>query len=85
MKRGPVFIVMASIPPKVRRSTPLGLRSAGVGHLARRSRRQMLSFAGVKPRTHKVRIGARRVVAVMAGGEQANSDPTVREDVWKPA
>src|SRR5262249_55901402 len=71
MKRGAVFIDMASIPPKMAQEHAAWLKERGVGHLD-------------APVSGGSLGAAEGSLAIMAGGEQADFDRTEREGVWKP-
>ena len=71
MKRGAVFIDMASIPPKMAQEHAAWLKERGVGHLD-----APVSGGSVG--------AAEGSLAIMAGGEQADFNRTERDGVWKP-
>jgi len=71
MKRGAVFIDMASIPPKMAQEHAAWLKERGVAHLD----------APVSGGSFGAAEGS---LAIMAGGEQADFDRTERDGVWKP-
>jgi len=71
MKRGAVFIDMASIPPKMAQEHASWLKERGVGHLD----------APVSGGSFGAAEGS---LAIMAGGEKADFDRTERDGVWKP-
>jgi 2-hydroxy-3-oxopropionate reductase len=71
MKKGAVFIDMASIPPKMAQEHAAWLKQRGVGHLD----------APVSGGSLGAAQGAR---GRLAGGERADFDRTEREGVWKP-
>lgn len=71
MKRGAVFIDMASIPPKMAQEHAAWLADKGVGHLD----------APVSGGAVGAREGS---LAIMAGGERADFDKTEKQGVWKP-
>jgi len=71
MKRGAVFIDMASIPPKMAQEHAAWLKERGVGHLD----------APVSGGSFGAAEGS---LAIMAGGEKADFDRTERDGVWKP-
>jgi 2-hydroxy-3-oxopropionate reductase len=71
MKRGAVFIDMASIPPKMAQEHAAWLKKRGVGHLD----------APVSGGSFGAAEGS---LAIMAGGEQADFERTERDGVWKP-
>jgi len=71
MKKGAVFIDMASIPPKMAQEHAAWLKERGVGHLD----------APVSGGSFGAAEGS---LAIMAGGERADFDRTERDGVWKP-
>jgi 2-hydroxy-3-oxopropionate reductase len=71
MKKGAVFIDMASIPPKMAQEHAAWLKQRGVGHLD-------------APVSGGSLGAAQGSLAIMAGGERADFDRTEREGVWKP-
>jgi 2-hydroxy-3-oxopropionate reductase len=71
MKKGAVFIDMASIPPKMAQEHAAWLKDRGVGHLD-------------APVSGGSLGAAEGSLAIMAGGERADFDRTEREGVWKP-
>jgi 2-hydroxy-3-oxopropionate reductase len=71
MKRGAVFIDMASIPPKMAQEHSAWLKERGVGHLD-------------APVSGGSLGAAEGSLAIMAGGEKADFDRTERDGVWKP-
>ena len=71
MKRGAIFIDMASIPPKMAQEHAAWLKQRGVGHLD----------APVSGGSFGAAEGS---LAIMAGGEKADFDRTERDGVWKP-
>ena len=71
MKKGAVFIDMASIPPKMAQEHAAWLKDRGVGHLD-------------APVSGGSLGAAEGSLAIMAGGERADFDRAEREGVWKP-
>jgi 2-hydroxy-3-oxopropionate reductase len=71
IKRGAVFIDMASIPPQMAKEHAAWLKERGVGHLD----------APVSGGSFGAAEGS---LAIMAGGEQTDFDRTERDGVWKP-
>lgn len=71
MKKGAVFIDMASIPPKMAQEHAAWLKERGVGPLD----------APVSGGSFGAAEGS---LAIMAGGERADFDRTERDGVWKP-
>jgi 2-hydroxy-3-oxopropionate reductase len=71
IKRGAVFIDMASIPPKMAQEHSAWLKERGVGHLD----------APVSGGSFGAAEGS---LAIMAGGERADFDRAEKEGVWKP-
>ena len=71
MKRGAVFIDMASIPPKMAQEHAAWLKERGVGHVD-------------APVSGGSLGAAEGTLAIMAGGERADFDRTERDGVWKP-
>ena len=71
MKRGAVFIDMASIPPKMAKEHAAWLKERGVGHLD-------------APVSGGSLGAAEGSLAIMAGGDKADFDRTEGDGVWKP-
>ncbi|MGH2509363.1 MAG: NAD(P)-dependent oxidoreductase, partial [Ktedonobacteraceae bacterium] len=71
MKKGAVFIDMASIPPKMAQEHAVRLKQRGVGHLD-------------APVSGGSLGAAEGSLAIMAGGERSDFDRTERDGVWKP-
>lgn len=71
MKRGAVFIDMASIPPRMAQEHAAWLKERGVGHLD-----APVSGGGLG--------AAEGSLAIMAGGEQADFERAERDGVWSP-
>lgn len=71
MKKGAVFIDMASIPPRMAKEHAARLAKKGVGHLD-------------APVSGGSRGAAEGSLAIMAGGERADFDKAERAGVWKP-
>jgi 2-hydroxy-3-oxopropionate reductase len=71
MKRGAVFIDMASIPPKMAKEHAAWLKERGVGHLD-------------APVSGGSLGAAEGSLAIMAGGEKSDFDRTEADGVWKP-
>lgn len=71
MKRGTVFIDMASIPPKMAKEHAAWLKERGVGHLD-------------APVSGGSLGAAEGSLAIMAGGDKADFDRTESDGVWKP-
>jgi 2-hydroxy-3-oxopropionate reductase len=71
MKRGAVFIDMASIPPKMAQEHAAWLKERGVGHLD-----APVSGGSVG--------AAEGSLAIMAGGEKSDFDRAERDGIWKP-
>lgn len=71
MKKGAVFIDMASIPPKMAQEHAAWLKERGIGHLD----------APVSGGSFGAAEGS---LAIMAGGERVDFDRTERDGVWKP-
>jgi 2-hydroxy-3-oxopropionate reductase len=71
IKRGAVFIDMASIPPQMAKEHSAWLKERGVGHLD----------APVSGGSRGATDGS---LAIMAGGERADFERTEQNGVWKP-
>lgn len=71
MKRGAVFIDMASIPPKMAKEHAKWLAERGVGHLD-------------APVSGGSLGAAEGTLAIMAGGERADFDRAQNAGIWKP-
>jgi 2-hydroxy-3-oxopropionate reductase len=71
MKKGAVFIDMASIPPRMAQEHAAWLKERGIGHLD-------------APVSGGSLGAAEGSLAIMAGGERADFDRAEREGVWKP-
>jgi 2-hydroxy-3-oxopropionate reductase len=71
MKRGAVFIDMASIPPKMAQEHAAWLEERGVGHLD-------------APVSGGSAGAAEGSLAIMAGGEEADFDRAESDGIWKP-
>lgn len=71
MKRGAVFVDMASIPPKMAKEHAGWLKERGVGHLD-------------APVSGGSRGAAEGSLAIMAGGERSDFDRMEKDGVWKP-
>ncbi|MGH6661167.1 MAG: NAD(P)-dependent oxidoreductase [Rhodospirillales bacterium] len=71
MKKGAVFIDMASIPPRMAKEHAAWLAKKGVGHLD----------APVSGGSRGAQEGS---LAIMAGGERADFDKAAQAGVWKP-
>ena len=71
IKRGAVFIDMASIPPKMAQEHSAWLKERGVGHLD-------------APVSGGSLGAAEGSLAIMAGGERADFDRAEHNGVWKP-
>jgi 2-hydroxy-3-oxopropionate reductase len=71
MKRGAVFIDMASIPPNMAKEHAAWLKERGVGHLD-------------APVSGGSRGAAEGSLAIMAGGEKTDFDRTEKDGIWRP-
>ena len=71
MKRGAVFIDMASIPPTMAKEHATWLKERGVGHID-------------APVSGGSLGAAEGSLAIMAGGDKADFDRTQDDGVWKP-
>ena len=71
MKRGAVFIDMASIPPKMAQEHAAWLKERGVGHID-------------APVSGGSLGAAEGSLAIMAGGEKSDFDRAESDGIWKP-
>ncbi len=71
MKRGAIFIDMASIPPRMAQEHAAWLEERGVGHID-------------APVSGGSLGAAEGSLAIMAGGKQADFDRAEQDGIWKP-